>query len=66
MARQWRIGRGCAVLGVALAALFFVFPLHAGQPPVDPVLRAQLESGEFAPALEGARRLANPQERDAV
>jgi len=56
----------CAAAVGLLAGLLYVLPAVAAEPdPQDALIRAQLEAGEFAPALAAARAAAAPELRDA-
>ncbi len=56
----------CAAAVGLLVGLLYVLPAVAAEPdPQDALIRAQLEAGEFAPALARARAAAAPEQRDA-
>ena len=57
--------RSCAVVVALLAGHLFALPAAAAEPdPRDALIRAQLEAGEFAPALAVVRRLPKQQPHD--
>jgi len=67
MSRGWESGgvAPAAALGL-LAGILLVLGGTTEAAAQDPLIQAQLEAGEFAPAVAAAQRIAAPQERDAI
>ena len=67
MSRQSALGGWCVatVLGLVVGVAL-LFSGEAGAQAPDPLIQAQLDAGEFAPALAAAQRIAVPEGRDAV
>lgn len=58
--------RCCAAIVGLLAGVLLVLAAAAAEPdPQDALIEAQLEAGEFAPAVAAARGAVAPQQRDA-
>lgn len=67
MSRRWESGGEvpAAALGLLAGALLLLGGMTEAAAQ-DAMIQAQLEAGEFAPALAAAQRIAAPQQRDAI